>query len=97
VFFGSIMEAEVFPTMREGLSIRKITETALSMAAMQCALAGIGVAWIPSSLFKSELSNNRLINLSNHLPVVQLSVMAVRLNESKSDVESQFWKLISNP
>jgi DNA-binding transcriptional LysR family regulator len=95
VFFGTLIDREVFPILRENVLIRKNTETALSLAVLQCALAGIGTAWVPSSLAKIELANGRLSNLSDRLPMVKLSIMAVRLKESKSAVENQFWEIIS--
>jgi DNA-binding transcriptional LysR family regulator len=94
VFFGTLMDREVFPILRESILIRKNTETALSLAVLQCALAGIGTAWVPSSLAKIELANAHLCNLSDRLPMARLSLMAVRLNESKSEVENQFWEII---
>lgn len=95
VFFGTLIDREVFPILRENILIRKNTETALSQAVLQCALAGIGTAWVPSSLAKLELANGHLSNLSDRLPMVKLSTTAVRLNESKSAVENQFWEIIS--
>ncbi|MCP4486728.1 MAG: LysR family transcriptional regulator [Gammaproteobacteria bacterium] len=96
VFFGTTMETEIFPIMRESLMIRKKTETALSVAALQCALAGVGVAWLPSSLTKTEITSGRLIDLREHLPWATLSIIAVRLNGAKSIAENLFWDVISN-
>jgi DNA-binding transcriptional LysR family regulator len=95
VFFGTLIDREVFPILRENILIRKNTETALSLAVLQCALAGIGTAWVPSSLAKIELANGNLCNLSDRLPMAKLSLMAVRLNETKPVVENQFWEIIS--
>jgi len=94
VFLGTLMDREVFPILRESILIRKNTETALSLAVLQCALAGIGTAWVPRSLAKIELANGHLSNLSDRLPMVKLNIMAVRLNDSKSPVENQFWEII---
>ncbi|MCP4289657.1 MAG: LysR family transcriptional regulator [Gammaproteobacteria bacterium] len=95
VFFGTVMNREIFPTLRQQVLIRKNIETALSTAALQCALTGVGVAWIPDSLAKTELSNGRLSDLCDRLPVVKLSVMAMRLNGSKSPAENRFWEVIT--
>ena len=96
VFFGSLIDREVLPILRENILIRKSTETALSLAVLQCALAGIGTAWVPGSLAKIELANGHLINLSDRLPMVKLSIMAVRLNESRPAAENKFWEIISS-
>ncbi len=89
------MNREVFPALRQQALIRKNIETALSTAALQFALTGVGVAWVPYSLAKIELTDGRLRDLSDRLPAVKLSIMAVRLNGSKSPAENRFWEVIT--
>ena len=95
VFFGGIMNRQIYPIILQHSLIRKNTETALSLAALQCALVGVGVAWVPHKLAKTDLVNGRLADLSGRLPAVKLSVVAVRLNGSKTAAENNFWNILT--
>ncbi len=95
VFFGEVMHQEIFPHIRGQTSIRKKTETALTLAALQLAIVGVGVAWLPQSLATPDLASGRLSDLSDMLPGSQMSIVALRLNDPNSPAKDRIWELIS--
>jgi DNA-binding transcriptional LysR family regulator len=94
VFLGKVVNQEIFPHMWSTTSIRKKAETALTLAALQLALAGVGVAWLPHSLASPELANGVLTELSDMLPSCKLSIVAIRLEDPKSPVKDFVWQVV---
>jgi DNA-binding transcriptional LysR family regulator len=94
VFLGRLMEREVMGRLPAGLTLAKRAETALTPAALQLALEGIGVAWIPRSLAARDLALETLIDLSNRLPSVEMEIMAFRLRrpEPRAAIEEAVWE-----
>lgn len=95
-FLGQVMNREIFPHMWDKNRIRKKAETALTFAALQLALAGVGVAWLPHSLAVADLANNRLTELSHMLPSCDLTVAAIRLNDQNSSAKDLVWDVVSS-
>ncbi len=95
-FLGQVMNREIFANIWGTTGIRKKAETALTFAALQLALAGVGVAWVPHSLALGELANKRLTELSHMLPSCKLSVAAIRLNDTQSPAKDLVWQVISS-
>jgi DNA-binding transcriptional LysR family regulator len=77
--------------------LAKRAETALTPAALQLALEGIGVAWIPRSLGARELALDTLVDLSNRLPSVEIEIMAFRLRrpEPRAAIEEAVWERLA--
>jgi len=94
-FLGQVMSLEIFPHLWNMTSIRKKAETALTLAALQLAISGVGVAWAPYSLASPELKNGRLTDLSDIFPSCELSIVAIRLNGSKSLAKDHAWQALS--
>ena len=91
VFLGEVANREVFPSIGDTLVLRKKAETALTLAGLQLAMAGIGVAWLPLSLAAPYLASGVLTDLSASLPACTLSIVALRLNGPKSAIEERVW------
>lgn len=96
VFLGQVLIQDIYPTLRDLTTIRKTTETALTLAALQLALAGVGVAWLPQSLAAPNISNGRLIDLSEHLPSSKLSIVAIRLSDPENTEKDIVWDVVSS-
>lgn len=94
VFFGVMSRSELLPELG-GVERRIVAETALTPAALQLALAGIGLAWVPRSLAAADLARGGLQDLSDRFPSARLLVAASRLIGRKSDVEQQVWKVVT--
>lgn len=96
VFMGEVMIREIYPTIGIATILHKRTETALTLAALQLALAGVGVAWVPYSLAESDLSAGRLDLLSDILPESLFAIAVQRLEGHKSITEAVVWDAIKN-
>ena len=91
VFLGQVMETSVFPTLRHMARAAPRVETALTLAALELAQVGVGVAWVPSSLAQSDLDDERLVDLSRTLPSAILDVTAVRLAGRSGAAQDFIW------
>lgn len=91
VFFGQVMRRHVLPHLSEGLRLVPRVETALTLAALELAIEEIGIAWVPASLARAAISENRVTDLSEHLPDCELAVTAVRLAGRGSGIVAAIW------
>lgn len=95
VFLGDVMDRVVLPAIRgESRMVPKV-ETELTLAALELAGNGIGVAWVPSSLARARIEGGDLADLSTSLPYCDLDVTAVRLADRASPVEATVWQQLS--
>ena len=92
VFLGQVANREILPLIGDAFTIRRKAETALTLAGMQLAIAGIGVAWLPASLAAPYLANGTLTALGDILPSCTLAVVAMRLSGPKSPIERRVWE-----
>jgi LysR family transcriptional regulator, hypochlorite-specific transcription factor HypT len=91
VFFGKVMDRKILPFLGPGTHATPKVETALTLAAVEMAVAGIGVAWVPWSLAAERIASGRLIDLSAQLPSCDLEVSAMRLQGKASLAGTVFW------
>lgn len=91
VFFGTIMERRILPYLDPDIAYFPKIETALTLAAVEMAAAGVGVAWVPASLAQAHIASGRLVDLSPVLPTCDLDISAMRLEGSASDAAKDFW------
>ncbi|QBY01393.1 LysR family transcriptional regulator [Rhodophyticola sp. CCM32] len=95
VFLGQVLEQAIFSQLGSEVHIVPQVETALTLAAMELAVAGVGVAWVPASLCKDHVLRGRLVDLSQYLPACDLSVVAIRLAGRSGQAEDVFWELLT--
>lgn len=97
VFFGRLMERDVRTRLAAGVVFTKRAETALTPAALNLALEGVGVAWIPRSLGYRDLARGTLTDLSNRFPSVAIEIAAFRLRrpDPRSAVEDTVWRSLA--
>jgi DNA-binding transcriptional LysR family regulator len=91
VFFGTIMADRILPNLDPRTVALPKAETALTIAALEMAAAGVAVAWVPQSLADLGLSQGRIANLTSVLPSCPLSVRAVRLRGARGPAEDVIW------
>ncbi len=91
VFFGRIMSDRILPWLDPGCTVLPKAETALTIAALEMAAAGVAVAWVPQSLAHSGLAQGRVCDLSDILPSCDLTVRAVRLRGTRGRAEDIIW------
>lgn len=94
VFMGEVMLREIAPLIDNDVVLIKRAETALTLAALQLANAGIGIAWIPRSLADPDLRAGRLTILGEILPETMFAVTVQRLRKNRSKSELEVWDAI---
>ena len=77
--------------LRGTVQVSARAETALTLAALELAAVGIGVAWVPASLARARIAAGALADLSDRLPICVLSVTAVRLAGVTGPAQSAVW------
>lgn len=93
VFFGDVQRRLVFPGIANIARIRTRLETALTPAALQFALTGVGIAWVPRSLAQPEIKRGALI-APDTLPKVAMQLLAVKLGERTTGPSGEAWTKI---
>lgn len=91
VFFGQVINRLVLPTIDERLQIVSRAETALTLAALELAKVGLGVAWLPIALVAEPLRDGKLTDLSSELGTAEIEIVASRLKGAKSLSETMMW------
>lgn len=94
VFLGQVFDRNIAPQLRQDLTLATKAETALTLAAYEFALGGIGVAWLPRSMVAERLALGELISLEDRLPVQALDIRAFRLSEGQDGPSDEIWHTI---
>jgi len=99
VFLGQVLERMVLSPLRPEMRVITKAETALTLAALEMALAGFAVAWVPLSLARGRFLDGSLKDLSGQLPGCPLEVTAVRLVGAgeASEAQSVWLQLVQMP
>jgi DNA-binding transcriptional LysR family regulator len=95
VFFGQVMRRHVLPHLEDVSRYAARVETALTLAALELAIEGIGIAWVPASLARVAVGAGRVADLSDRLPGCDLSVTAVRLTGPEGGVRAAVWSHVA--
>lgn len=94
VFLGQVMAQSILSSINERGRYVRAVETALTPAARELALAGVGVAWIPASLVRLDLQQGRLLVLPGEFGQSEMSLVALRLRTPRSPGEEMAWTAI---
>lgn len=92
VFLGQVFDRNIAPQLGAAVNIVTKAETALTLAAYEFALGGIGVAWLPRSLVTGSITQGHLISLADSLPVQELDIRAFRLSEGQNAQSDDIWQ-----
>lgn len=93
-FLGQIFSEEILPDIPQGDFVSRKVETALTLAALQFAINGLGVAWVPESVCSNLVENGQLLDLSDVLPSSVLAIAALRLTGARTNAEEFIWQEI---
>ena len=93
-FLGRLFNEELLPRLPDGEYVRRKVETALTLAALELAIRGTGVAWVPASLAQEALRDGRLSDLRDMLPAARLRITALRLKSGHTPGEDLLWSEI---
>lgn len=94
VFFGRVMADHILSALDPLTTALPMAETALTFAALEMAVEGVAVAWVPASLARVSVAQGRVCDLSAVLPSCSLTMRAVRLRGSRSPAEQTIWQHI---
>lgn len=94
VYFGAVFDRHIAPRIAAGLTLSPRVETALTLAAVELAGAGIGIAWVPQSLAERSAPAGTLVDLGHVLPCCDLVVTAVRLTGGSGAAGDALWSIL---
>lgn len=92
VFLGQVFHSHIAPRLSTEMQVAIKAETALTLAAYEFALSGIGAAWLPHSLVAASLARGALISLDAELPVQPLEIKAFRLSGANQQQSEDAWR-----
>jgi DNA-binding transcriptional LysR family regulator len=92
VFLGEVFDRHIASRLESGTQVLTQAETALTLAAYEFAVQGIGVAWLPRSLVVEALAKGTLTSLEGELPVQPLSIGAFRLSGKGGPEAEAKWR-----
>ena len=91
VFLGRVLNRLILPQVMHPIRPVPKAETALTLAAVELAVVGVAVAWVPMSLARNRIADGTLVDLSSDLPSYWLDVTAVRLFGNPWPTSEQVW------
>jgi len=97
VYLGRLLESHVLPRVQPRWSPVPRVETALTPAALELAVNGIGVAWVPLSLAEARIADGTVLDLAARLPSLDLDIVALRLVGAAAPAESAVWRELPGP
>lgn len=95
VFLGRVMGRLIAPRLGGAIRLIPVAETALTLAALEMATAGIGIAWVPESLARRRITDGLVTDLSDVLQSAPLDIIAVRLSGTSGPIINAVWSQIS--
>ncbi len=94
VFLGRVLDSVILPRLHHLTRGVPRAETALTLAALELAAVGVGVAWVPISLAARRIADGSLVDLSSTLPSCPLEVTSVRLFGNPWPIADFVWSEI---
>ncbi|WP_419911931.1 LysR family transcriptional regulator [Hoeflea sp.] len=95
VFLGNAIERHIFPRIEHQCRLNIVAETALTLAAMQMATEGLGVAWVPEALAQADLRTQRLAEFSELFGSLDMHIVAGRRSGDMEELQSSIWNALS--
>lgn len=92
VFLGQVFDRHIAPRLDNEMQMVTKAETALTLAAYEFAVGGIGVAWLPRSLVVEAMAQGALTSLEATLPVQPLDIRAFRLSGHGGPQSEAAWR-----
>ncbi|MBT3556750.1 MAG: LysR family transcriptional regulator [Rhodospirillales bacterium] len=95
-FLGQIMQNQILPRVSERFRVSVACELALTPAALQLALQGLGVAWLPVGMVQSHMDSGSLQDLSDTLGDYRMDVVMLRVRATRPDFAETAWSHLLN-
>ena len=92
VFLGRVFVRNIAPRLNDNVTLLNKAETALTLAAYEYAIGGIGVAWLPQSMVVEAIEEGLLVSLEAQLPVQPLDIKAFRLSKDRAGADDPVWQ-----
>ncbi|RMD89926.1 MAG: LysR family transcriptional regulator [Alphaproteobacteria bacterium] len=93
-FLGRVLLDDIEPRLPARIAVRGRVETALTLASLELAKKGIGVAWLPESVARPALNDGALADLRPDLPATTLRIAALRLRLPQSERHQRLWSAL---
>jgi LysR family transcriptional regulator, hypochlorite-specific transcription factor HypT len=74
--------------------IENVCESSLATALKQLVVAGMGIAWLPSSLVQSEIESGELDSLEENFGATHLSIVLLTNPSRATDTSNRVWNRI---
>lgn len=100
VFLGQVMGRVILPALNPPHAparwrIAPQAETALTLAALDLAVAGLGVAWLPLSLVADRIRTGALVSHANLLSQTSFTVLAMRFPDMPRPAAASLWSWLA--
>ena len=95
VFLGPVIMRELHTSVDASVNVQWVAETALTTAALQFAIAGLGLAWVPLSLACDAIERGELVRVDPAISATTMSIVALRLNRESSATVNAAWHRIN--
>ncbi|HKL64846.1 MAG TPA: LysR family transcriptional regulator [Roseovarius sp.] len=96
VFLGQVMDRALLPRIGPDRRLRRCAETALTLAAHEYARRGIGVAWLPETMARDDLSSGRLVRLARDVPALGMEIWMIRLPRTDGGGWDDDWQRLAD-
>jgi DNA-binding transcriptional LysR family regulator len=94
VFLGKVIREEIWSRFPE-LTFKPRAETALTLAAMEFAILGAAVAWVPRSLAYPHIASGVVEDLSAKLGTSEMLLTAARINAKQRPLTEHAWQSLT--
>ncbi|NHQ74754.1 LysR family transcriptional regulator [Roseovarius gahaiensis] len=96
VFLGQVLDRGILSRLPAGTSVVRKVETALTLAACQYALDGLGITWLPQSVAEQPLAQGHLAHADLKTPDLMLDVRMIRLADPIRPAALECWDTLQN-
>lgn len=90
IFFGAVLAQSILPVLAAERELRVVCKTSLVSGALDLALAGVGIAYVPCQLARDLADPSRLV--CPPFAMTSLRVVGMRLRKPHAYAEEAFWQ-----
>ena len=94
VFLGPVIMRALNASIDASVRVHWVAETALTTAALQFSVAGLGLAWVPLSLARDAIERGELVRVDPTLSAISMSIVALRLKRQSGSKVYTAWQQI---
>ena len=95
VFLGPVIMRALNASIDASVQVHWVAETALTTAALQFSVAGLGLAWVPLSLARDAIERGELVRVDPTLSAISMSIVALRLKRQSGSKVYTAWQQIN--